>query len=90
MEIEAVHQHDCGSNVRLASQLFAEDLRDIAVLLVGAGEMIDPARHPPLRPANPSRHIATAPWSAAKARWPFYAEGCGWPTCPVACTSLTQ
>jgi hypothetical protein len=76
--------------VRLASQLF-EDLRDIKVLFVGAGEMIDlAATHFAARQPK-SMALPTAPWSAAKSSpRRFGLMSRAWPTCPAACMSLTR
>jgi CBS domain containing-hemolysin-like protein len=75
--------------VRLAAQLF-EDLRDIQVLFVGAGEMIElVATHFAAR--NPkSMAWPTARWSAARSWPPASARRrCACPTCRHGCTSST-
>jgi glutamyl-tRNA reductase len=75
--------------VRLAGQLF-EDLHQIKVLFVGAGEMIElVATHFEARP-SPSPW-PTARWNAANA-WPpaSVARPCACPTSRTACTNSTR
>jgi glutamyl-tRNA reductase len=75
--------------VRLAAQLF-EDLSQIKVLFVGAGEMIElvathfAAREPRLM-AVANRTLERGEKLATR----FGARPCAWPTCPAACTSST-
>ena len=78
------------ASVRLASQLF-EDLRDIRVLFVGAGEMIELvathfAAREPKTMALANRTLERGEKLAEPLR---RRSACGWPTCRRACTSST-
>jgi glutamyl-tRNA reductase len=73
--------------VRLAGQLF-EDLKDIRVLFVGAGEMIELAATHFAAKQPKAWPLPTARWNGARS-WPaaLAPRSCAWATCPNGCTS---